>query len=184
MNLNFFKETKILDGGMGQELLARGLISKGTLWSASALIEEKFHKLLIDVHVSFINAGADVICTNTFSARMVRMIENKVAERFNYVNEKACELAIKAKELSKKNILVAGALPSQRDSYVEDIRTSKEIENDFSLNSYFGFTDGSIVLSFILRISLSDISNSILDRKSYIFLTLNIPIFISDKSLT
>ena len=41
MDINFFKETKILDGGMGQELLARGLQSKGTLWSASALIEEK-----------------------------------------------------------------------------------------------------------------------------------------------
>ena len=44
MDLKFFKETKILDGGMGQELLAKGLISKGTLWSASALLEEKFQK--------------------------------------------------------------------------------------------------------------------------------------------
>ena len=57
MDINFFKETKILDGGMGQELLARGLQSKGTLWSASALIEEKNHKLLVDTHLSFIDAG-------------------------------------------------------------------------------------------------------------------------------
>ena len=69
MDLNFFKKIKILDGGMGQELLARGLISRGTLWSASALMEEKNHKLLIDTHLSFINAGADVITTNTFSSR-------------------------------------------------------------------------------------------------------------------
>ena len=47
MDLNFFKETKILDGGMGQELLSKGLISKGTLWSASALLEKKFHQLLM-----------------------------------------------------------------------------------------------------------------------------------------
>ena len=59
MDLKFFKETKILDGGTGQELLAKGLISKGTLWSASALLEEKFHQLLIDVHISFIKAGAE-----------------------------------------------------------------------------------------------------------------------------
>ena len=46
MDLDFFKKVRILDGGMGQELLARGLISYGTLWSASALIDEKNHQLL------------------------------------------------------------------------------------------------------------------------------------------
>ena len=28
MNLNFFKKTRIFDGGMGQELLARGMEPK------------------------------------------------------------------------------------------------------------------------------------------------------------
>ena len=37
---NFFKSVKILDGGMGQELLSKGLKSKGSLWSASALLEK------------------------------------------------------------------------------------------------------------------------------------------------
>ena len=36
MDTDFFKNIRILDGGMGQQLLAKGLISKGTLWSASA----------------------------------------------------------------------------------------------------------------------------------------------------
>ena len=45
MDLDYFKKIRILDGGMGQELLARGLVSKGTLWSASALLDNKFHKL-------------------------------------------------------------------------------------------------------------------------------------------
>ena len=131
MNLNFFKETKILDGGMGQELLARGLISKGTLWSASALIEEKFHKLLIDVHVSFINAGADVIVTNNFSSKRIRLIQNKVGEKFEYVNKKACELANKARDFSKKNILIAGSLPPQNGTYVVDERDINTIKKDF-----------------------------------------------------
>ena len=43
MNKDFFKTTKILDGGMGQELLARGMKPKGTLWSANALVDEKYH---------------------------------------------------------------------------------------------------------------------------------------------
>ena len=44
MNLDFFKKVRILDGGMGQELLARGMKPIGTLWSASALLNEKLHK--------------------------------------------------------------------------------------------------------------------------------------------
>ena len=44
MDNNYFSKTRILDGGMGQELLKKGLRPQGTLWSASALIEEKFLK--------------------------------------------------------------------------------------------------------------------------------------------
>ena len=102
MDLNFFNQTRILDGGMGQQLLAKGLISKGTLWSTSAILDKKFHQLVIDVHLSFINSGAEVIVTNTFSSRKLRLIQNKVEEHFKYVNEEACLLSIKAKELSKK----------------------------------------------------------------------------------
>ena len=43
MDKDFFKQIRILDGGMGQELLARGLKPQGTLWSAKALLEEKNH---------------------------------------------------------------------------------------------------------------------------------------------
>ena len=48
------------------------------------------------------------------------IIENKVEEHFKYINEQACILAIKAKEISNKDILIAGSLPSQSDTYVED----------------------------------------------------------------
>ena len=131
MNKDFFKQIRILDGGMGQELLAKGLVSMGTLWSASANLEKKFHNLVLDLHLSYINSGADVIITNTFSARRIRLIQNKVNEHFKYINEQACLLAIKAKDISKKDILIAGSLPSQRDTYVEDKRKSDEIEKDF-----------------------------------------------------
>ena len=131
MDRNFFKTTKILDGGMGQELLAKGLVSKGTLWSASALIEEKNHQSVIDTHLEFINAGADVIITNSFSTRRVRMEQNKVLHFFNFANQKAGELAVKAKEISKKDVLIAGSLPAQNDTYQVDKRDKKIIEKDF-----------------------------------------------------
>ena len=131
IDTNYFKSVRILDGGMGQELLSKGLQSKGSLWSASALLEKKYHQLVIDAHLNFINAGANVIVTNNFSARRVRMIENKANDQFEYANKIAGELALKAKELSKKNIMIAGSLPAQNDTYVKDERDSKIIESGF-----------------------------------------------------
>ena len=69
MDINFFKQTRILDGGMGQELLARGVEPNGTLWSANALLQEKYHQLLLDTHLDFINSGAEIIVTTTFTTR-------------------------------------------------------------------------------------------------------------------
>jgi|TARA_B110000438_G_scaffold256730_1_gene264358 homocysteine S-methyltransferase len=131
MDLNFFKKIRILDGGMGQELLARGLVSYGTLWSAGALIDEKNHQLLIDTHLSFIESGADVILTNTFTSRKIRMSQNKVDNLFKYANLKACKLALKAKEISKKNILIAGSVPAQNNTYEVDTRDKNIIKENF-----------------------------------------------------
>ena len=122
MDTNYFSKTRILDGGMGQVLLAKGLKSKGSLWSATALIDKKYHKMVVDAHLDFINSGAEVIVTNNFSARRVRMIQNKVEDQFNYANKTAGELALKAKKISKKNILIAGSLPGQNDTYILDPR--------------------------------------------------------------
>ena len=117
MDINYFSKTRILDGGMGQELLKRGLKPQGTLWSAAALIEKKYHQLVVDTHLDFINSGADVIVTTTFTARRIRLIQNKCEEHFEYVNTKAVELALKARDISKKNILIAGGLPNQYQTY-------------------------------------------------------------------
>jgi len=121
MDKNYFSKIRILDGGMGQELLRRGLKPQGTLWSASALIEEKYHQLVTDTHLDFINAGADVIVTATFTARRIRLIQNKCEEHFECINTKAVELALKARDISKKNILVAGGLPNQYQTYNKNL---------------------------------------------------------------
>ena len=105
MDINYFSKKRILDGGMGQMLLAKGLNAKGSLWSATALIDKKYHQLVVDAHLDFINSGADVIVTNNFSARRARMVDNNVEDHFKYANEKAGELALKAREISKKKYL-------------------------------------------------------------------------------
>ena len=85
MKQDFFSEVRILDGGMGQNLIAKGLITKGSLWSATALIDKKYHQLVVDSHLDFINSGAEVIVTTNFPARRERMIQNNV-EKFRPIH--------------------------------------------------------------------------------------------------
>ena len=143
MDLNFFKQTRILDGGMGQELLARGMEANGTLWSANALLQEKYHKLLLDTHVDFIKSGAEVIVTTTFTTRKTRLRDNKVEDKFEYLNKKAGEIAHNAKKLYP-NVLIAGGLPPQYLTYEADPRSDEEIKDNFNsqaklLNPYVDF---------------------------------------------
>ena len=143
MDLNFFKQTRILDGGMGQELLARGLEIKGTLWSANALLQNKYHDLLLNTHLDFIRAGAEVIVTTTFTTRINRLKDNNIEDKFEYLNKKAGEIAIKAKK-EFPNTLIAGGLPPQNLTYEADDRTEEEITKNFNeqakiLNPYVDF---------------------------------------------
>ena len=130
MDINFFKETRVLDGGMGQELLARGVEANGTLWSANALLQEKYHQLLLDTHLDFINSGAEIIVTTTFTTRRMRLRDNGVEDKFEYLNTKAGEIAKKAKDLNP-HILVAGGLPPQYLTYEVDTRSDDEIKENF-----------------------------------------------------
>ena len=143
MDLNFFKDVRILDGGTGQELLSRGLETNGTLWSANALLQDKYHDLLLNTHLDFIKAGAEVIITATFATRRKRLKDNQIENKFEYLNQKAGEIAIKAKK-NFSNTLIAGGLPPQNLTYEADNRNEGEITNDFreqanALNPYIDF---------------------------------------------
>ena len=143
MDIDYFKETRILDGGMGQELLARGMEPKGTLWSANALLNKKYHQLLLDTHIDFIKSGAEVIVTATFTTRRLRLRDNNIEDKFEYLNKKAGEIAKKAKELYP-HILIAGGIPPQYLTYEEDTRADNEIKKNFFeqaelLNPYVDF---------------------------------------------
>ena len=143
MDLNFFKKTRALDGGMGQELLARGMKPNGTLWSANAILDENYHQLLSDTHRDFIKAGAEVIVTTTFTTRRKRLRDNNVEDKFEYLNKKAGQIAFDVKK-EFPNILVAGGIPPQNLTYEADERSEEEIIKNFNeqaklLNPYVDF---------------------------------------------
>ena len=143
MDFNFFKKTRVLDGGMGQELLARGMKPKGTLWSANALLDENYHQLLLDTHRDFVKAGAEVIVTATFTTRRKRLRDNNVEDKFEYLNKKAGEIALEVKKEFPK-IFIAGGIPPQDLTYEADNRNEVEITKNFNeqaklLNPYIDF---------------------------------------------
>jgi len=143
MDLNFFKQTRVLDGGMGQELLARGMKPNGTLWSANALLDENYHQLLLDTHRDFVKAGAEVIVTTTFTTRRKRLRDNNIEDKFEYLNKKAGQIAFDVKK-EFPNIFVAGGLPPQNLTYEADDRSEEEIIKNLNeqaklLNPYVDF---------------------------------------------
>ena len=143
INKDYFKQTRILDGGMGQELLARGMKPNSTLWSANAILDENYHQLVLDTHLDFIKAGAEIIVTTTFATRQKRLKENNLLDKFEYLNQKAGEIA----QLAKKkfpNTFVAGGIPPQNSTYEADDRDEAEIIENFNsqgkaLNQYVDF---------------------------------------------
>ena len=70
------------------------------------------------------------------------MLDNEVEEHFNFANEMAGELALKAKKFSKKDILIAGSLPAQNNTYVLDERDKSVIRRNF-------FDQAKLLKSFV-----------------------------------
>ena len=145
MDKDFFKKIRILDGGMGQELLNRGVKPHGTIWGASALLHKKYHKTVIKTHLDFIKAGAEVIVTNSFGSRRRRLIENNLENKYKNLNKLAGKLAKIAIKKSKKKVLIAGSLPPQNFTYFSDLgKDLKFIKDSFKsqaicLNPYVDF---------------------------------------------
>ena len=165
MDLEFFKKLRILDGGMGQELLERGMEINSSLWSANAILNKKYHQLVIDIHSDFVKAGAEVIVTNTFTCRKKRLKQNNIENKFEELNKKAGELAAEVKK-KYPNILVAAGLPPQNLTYEADDRDEAEIIKDFNdqakiLNKYIDF------FYFDVLSSIKEIKSAILAVKEF-----------------
>ena len=131
MDSSFFRTLRILDGGMGQELLRRGLKPTGDLWSASALLDEKYHSLVVDTHLDFIDAGAEVIVTTSFTTRRKRLQSNNLNnDYFLQANHTAGRLAQEARDKSGKKVLIAAGLPPQNITYKSEIGNPVEFKQN------------------------------------------------------
>lgn len=115
----------LLDGGMGRELRFRGVHISEQIWSASALLSDA--AVVRAIHVDYINAGADVITTNTYGIIRPDLARAGIEDQFERLNQLAGELAVQARRDSGQAVLIAGSLPPLFGSYRPDLVRSGEV---------------------------------------------------------
>lgn len=109
----------VLDGGMGRELLRIGAPFRQPEWSALALTEGP--DWVVQAHTNFIDAGAEVITTNSYALVPFHIGEERFrAEAFDLA-ETSGRLARKAADTSPRSVRVAGSLPPLFGSYRPDL---------------------------------------------------------------
>ena len=113
----------LLDGGMGQELLARSGTAPTGLWSTQFLIDRP--ELVREVHRDYFLAGADIATTNSYAVLRDRLSPFGLEHRFTELHQQACQLAVFARDDYGQG-LVAGSIGPTGRSYRPDLAPSIE----------------------------------------------------------
>ena len=93
----------VMDGAMGTELYAHGVFVNVSYDGLNLETPD----IVESVHRSYVNAGAEVIETNTFGANPVKLSSYGLADRSEEINRAAAELARKS---AQGRALVVGAI--------------------------------------------------------------------------
>ena len=65
---------------------------------------------VVSLHVSFINAGAELIETNTFGANRAKLASRYLEEELVRINEAGVKLARDARQVSGREVFIAGSI--------------------------------------------------------------------------
>ncbi|MEH3111015.1 MAG: homocysteine S-methyltransferase family protein [Agrobacterium cavarae] len=108
-------DIRILDGGMSRELQRLGAELKQPEWSALALINAP--DIVRQVHAEFIEAGADVVTTNSYALVPFHIGEERFRKDGASLIALSGRLAREAADASGREVTVAGSLPPIFGSY-------------------------------------------------------------------
>ena len=102
----------ILDGAIGTELERLGARMDQGVWCARAVADHP--DLVHEVHRLYLDAGADVITTNSYSATRGAMQSHGLAAHFEDWNRRAARIALKERDRSPRSgsVAVAGSVSS------------------------------------------------------------------------
>ena len=132
----------IMDGAMGTELMDRGLKMPLPLWSADTNITDP--EIVKAVHKDYVNAGADIIGTNTF--RTTTWTYRKVGFSHKVSQTRARSSLMKAVDLAREsNPKILGAsLTSIEDCYDPSLYPGRSIAEDTYCENINWFIDAGV----------------------------------------
>lgn len=117
------REVILLDGGMGQEIVNRGGKGGYGEWASAALREDP--DLVRQIHADYIEAGADVITTNTYGTTRARLRHVGIEDWLDDLLRTAGQLACEARDHSaKRDVRIATSLPPLEASYASEFTLS------------------------------------------------------------
>ncbi len=119
----------LLDGAMGTELFARGLTSGDNpeLWNVERPDD------VAAVHRDYLQAGSDIVLTNTFGGSRFRLALHGLDDRVGELNAAGAAVARRAVEAAGTGALVAGSM-GQSGELIEPLgpRTVDEMTDAFT----------------------------------------------------
>ncbi len=95
----------VADGGMGAVLAS----AVGRLRCPEEA-NLKAPEAVVEVHLGYIRAGAELIETNTFGANRAKLAQTFLEDEFERINEAGVKLAREAREVSGKEVFIAGSI--------------------------------------------------------------------------
>lgn len=98
----------LLDGGTGSELRRRGVQLDPMAWSAPATLTHAH--TLTDIHADYLDAGADVITTNTFGATRFVLDAAGLGHSFERIVSASVTAARRAQERTGRKASIAGSI--------------------------------------------------------------------------
>lgn len=123
---------RIIDGGTGTELERLGVPMNGVAWSAEAVASHP--ETLLQVHQSFLKAGAQLLIANTFAASLHNLEPAGLAAEYERINRDAVCILKKAVASEKKEAWIAGALSTT--TFTGALDTSRLPRGDAAVSRY------------------------------------------------
>ena len=102
-------ECILIDGATGTEVERRGVPKLNNAWNGGGALSHP--EIVKKIHKDYINAGAEIIISNTFATTKHALADAEEEDNFEAYNQRGVELAVEARnELSRDHIVVAGGI--------------------------------------------------------------------------
>src|SRR5690348_3089004 len=98
---------------------------------------------VVDVHLGYIRAGAELIETNTFGANRAKLAEHFLEDELEAINAAGARLAREAREVSGRDVFIAGSIgPDAEQGYAQQAEILEGRGVDlFMIETFFDLDD-------------------------------------------